>query len=525
MKRWVLITAVSSEVQIERESLFDQMRKLRLACAQHSGTIVDEIEIPGMSRSFIDWHELKAAAASEGITGFQRIEDHWKARDFDVMAAIDTTRLWRTDALTVYGMARIYEAGGVLFTSRDGFIEAANRSMFSLMAGFQTQKEIETLKARWLTGMKGRLKKGLPPTGDLPFSHRAVLDGKGRMLGVELDPTQRRTLEKLAEIFLDGVPYPKMGMMLQREWGLVHPLSGHPFTDNYFQRLFWTPGFWGHITLNRRSPHVTHEEHYMDWVFGPGAPVPPGVEVEYDAYPAAYQEPLRSDIIAQVRKRRIVNIGRANHTVPYRYTGLLMCAVCQGSFSHELRRYKMGNTHTYRCMTCRRGGQQKVLTIHQDVVDDEFKQIISDVLAGQDIKTTDTTAQQIANTQKQIARTEARIDMLIEEKLDAAAAVKPRYDERLRLAGDELAALQSELSALTVAQFDRRQQVATRKSAAEQIHALADSFWTQPDHKINRLFHLLMGDYRVVIKEGQPCGIELVSFRKFPLKYIRDRRG
>ncbi len=525
MKRWVLITAVSSEVQIEGESLFDQMRKLRLACAQHSGTIVDEIEIPGMSRSFIDWHELKAAAASEGITGFQRIEDHWKARDFDVMAAIDTTRLWRTDALTVYGMARIYEAGGVLFTSRDGFIEAANRSMFSLMAGFQTQKEIETLKARWLTGMRGRLKRSLPPTGLLPFSHRLIYDNKGNGIEVELDPSQLRTLDKIAELFLDGVPYPKMGAMLAEKWGLFHP-SGRQFAENYFQRLFWTPGFWGHITLNRRSPSVKHQQHYEDWVFGPGGTIPAGVEVQYNAYPSAYDEPLRSDIIAQVRKRRIANVGRANHTVPFRYTGLLMCGVCRGPFGHELRRYVAGPVHTYRCSTCRYGdGGQTLLSIHQDEIDSAFKRIVSDVLAGQDMQVKDHTGQQIEDVKKHIVRVETRIDRLIDEKLDAHASVKARYDERLRVAGEELSGLQSELAKLGSMQFERRQQAATRQSAAEQIRVLADGFWSMPDHKINRLLHLFMGDYRLVVKDGQAIDVDVVSYRKFPVKYIHERGG
>ncbi len=275
--------------------------------------------------------------------------------------------------------------------------------------------------------MRGRLKRSLPPTGLLPFSHRLIYDNKGNGIEVELDPSQLRTLDKIAELFLDGVPYPKMGAMLAEKWGLFHP-SGRQFAENYFQRLFWTPGFWGHITLNRRSPSVKHQQHYEDWVFGPGGTIPAGVEVQYNAYPSAYDEPLRSDIIAQVRKRRIANVGRANHTVPFRYTGLLMCGVCRGPFGHELRRYVAGPVHTYRCSTCRYGdGGQTLLSIHQDEIDEPFKNVslVTCRRAGHARSQRPYPAQQIGDVKKHLSfSVETRIDRLIDEKPDARDPVK-----------------------------------------------------------------------------------------------------
>lgn len=515
MKRWVLIAAVSSPIQVEGESLTDQIRRLRAACAKLGGTIVDEIVIEGFRRSFIDWHEMKDEAAADGEYGFHKIEGHWKARDFDVMAAIDATRLWRTDALTVYGMARIYQAGGKLFTIRDGMIEDANRSMFSMMAGFQTQKEIESLGARWKTGMRGRIKRGLPAIL-LPFCYKYERNDKGEAVRVVLDQNWRYALDKIAELILSDVSYMALGAELYNRFGIVGP-SGEPFSPSKFGNAFWSPMFWGHAAMG--YTHLPANKRRGNWVFGPSEDLPEGVEIAYNKYEPPYPEPILSELISEIKRRHYDVIGRRPKDNIHRFTGLLQCGICGSPLSKDLRVDKYRNRVTsYRCRyeLCIKAGQhrygtpnERVKSVAIEEIQSVMERIVAMALDGEPITQDGAATDPISTLEKEAERLEKRIDRIIEDKLNAAPALGARYDVKLNELSGQLQHVQQEIVSARARTVDAERRKLSQQAAATQIASLGDGFWQLPEPQINRLLHLLFGEYRLIMEAGHITGIGL----------------
>jgi DNA invertase Pin-like site-specific DNA recombinase len=139
--------AVSTHAQHEPEkvSLPEQEEQSRLHAQKNGWQVVDLMKVPGHSRRYIDFHELAADAAEEGIDAFYRLKAHWEAKDFDVLIIRDGDRFARTQALHAYITEQIIKCGATIFSLADGLIDERNYRMWIAMSGFKAAGEIDRL--------------------------------------------------------------------------------------------------------------------------------------------------------------------------------------------------------------------------------------------------------------------------------------------------------------------------------------------------------------------------------------------
>lgn len=176
MVRALIWCAVSSRAQNEPDkiSLPQQEADARALCASSDWQIVDVLRVPGHSRRYIDFHELAADAAKEGIDAFYRLLAHWEARDFDILIVRDGERFARTQALHAYVVERTITIGAGIYSLVDGWVDERNHRMWIAMAGYKAAGDIDRLVKARNDAITVRAQRGLPVSSRIPISHRLI---------------------------------------------------------------------------------------------------------------------------------------------------------------------------------------------------------------------------------------------------------------------------------------------------------------------------------------------------------------
>lgn len=173
--RCVTWSAVSSLPQTKEISLSDQREQARSVVARLGGVIVEELEVPGESRSIVLFEDACAR-----IPAYARLRDLLAQRAFDVLIFLDRSRLGRTAALVMTVTALCAEAGAVCYemdappTSLDA-PHSPDGDLLNAIKAVGAESEVQKLRERHRMGMAGRIKKGLLP-GQLPFGYRKSFD-------------------------------------------------------------------------------------------------------------------------------------------------------------------------------------------------------------------------------------------------------------------------------------------------------------------------------------------------------------
>ena len=201
--RWVIWSAVSSLPQAKEISLSDQRAQARQHVARHGGIVVEELEVPGKSRSIVLFED-----ACERIPAYARLRDLLHTRAFDVLIFLDRSRLGRTAAL-VMTVTALCEAAGVTCYEMDAppaSLSARPTYADDLVGAIRAvgaQQEVRKLRDRHRMGMVGRVKKGLMP-GRIPYGYRKTFDpGSGRPR-VETDPERAEVVRRIIAMYLSG---------------------------------------------------------------------------------------------------------------------------------------------------------------------------------------------------------------------------------------------------------------------------------------------------------------------------------
>lgn len=207
--RCLIWCAVSSRAQNKPDkiSLPQQEAKSRALAEENGWRIVDVLSVPGHSRRYIDFHELAEDAAQKDIDAFYRLDQHWNARDFDVLIVLDGNRFARTQALHAYITEKTIEMDARIFSLIDGWVDKQNYRMWIAMNGYKSAGEIDRFVRERDAAMDARAAKGLPVSSRVIFSHKVIRDpNSGKAIRLEVDESKRRLWDDLAILILEGLP-------------------------------------------------------------------------------------------------------------------------------------------------------------------------------------------------------------------------------------------------------------------------------------------------------------------------------
>lgn len=161
-KQFVIWAAVSSQPQVEKVSLSDQIALGHQHADRWAGDVVAELIVPGESRDIV----LLEDACRE-IEAYAQLRELIAQRQFDVLCYLNRARLGRDAALSMAIASLCARAGIVLYDmeSPPASLDAPRRQshadlLIGAIKSVGAQQEINELTRRHESGMTGRILRG-----------------------------------------------------------------------------------------------------------------------------------------------------------------------------------------------------------------------------------------------------------------------------------------------------------------------------------------------------------------------------
>lgn len=225
-KRFVSWAAVSSQPQVDKVSLSDQLKTNREHIAKHNGILVEELVVPGKSRKIVLFEEACAQ-----IPAYPRLKELIDARAFDVLIYYKPSRLGREETL-VLTIARLCELAGIVLyetdsppDSLDNPRRSIDKQLISAWKAIGARKEVDDLVENSLMGKQFRAEKGYF-ANNINYGYGRSFDPKGKI--------QYHVVEEEARQFqphLSGARWHWRAIDRKRAalfpQSLLHPLQWH----------------------------------------------------------------------------------------------------------------------------------------------------------------------------------------------------------------------------------------------------------------------------------------------------------
>lgn len=234
--RIVTWRAVSTEDQAERESLDYQDRLNKEHVAKWNGVIVEELEVPGRSRSIVLWED-----ACKTIPAYARLDELIRRKAFDILMCLDVTRLGRDRALIITTAAlceragiRIYETSNPPL-SIDGPHSTADSRLLLMLKGHISEEEVRKFSERSMFGRRARIKKG-KHGGHPPYGYVRKFDDQG-IAYFAIDEERAEVVRLFYDLYLNH------GRSLQsicdefNARGIMSPRSNNPWVPGNIRRF------------------------------------------------------------------------------------------------------------------------------------------------------------------------------------------------------------------------------------------------------------------------------------------------
>ena len=519
--------AVSTHAQHEPEkvSLPEQEEQSRLHAQKNGWQVVDLMKVPGHSRRYIDFHELAADAAEEGIDAFYRLKAHWEAKDFDVLIIRDGDRFARTQALHAYITEQVIKSGATIFSLQDGLIDERNYRMWIAMSGFKAAGEIDRLVKARDTAMTDLARRGLPITSRIPISHRVIRDEKtGKVTRFEVNESRRRLWDDLARLILEGVAWERIERELYRRGGHVND-EGVVFHPNYMHRLVMRPLFWGHMARFHCNKESKNGFKIGRWVYDESEPVPEGTLMFRNTHDPVWTGEL-ADRVRQELDRRSEHIrGRAKPDVTHTLSGLVICGECgsfMSVFADPNSRYRglfcpaSKGKATIRHSCSNRGvtNQRPILERLNRYLEQMLRENTTDIFTDQ-VSDVPKLQQRVARLDADIAKVEDQVRTAIRKQLTAREEVQHIFDEEIEKLSDQLKVMREARGSLHGEALATQHKTAVQQATLEELASLTlERFWQQESRIINQTLHRLMGKRRLVLLGGEIQGAVEVKRRQ-----------
>ena len=502
--RAVLWLAVSTAQQAseDKTSLIEQERAALDLCQRESWQVIDVLRVPGHSRHYIDIHEASADMLKAGIDAFDKLMQHWRARDFDVLVVRDGNRFARTQSLHTYVVEATIRAGARIYSLQDGWVDAQNFRMYAAMNGYMAAAHVDQMVRQREAALERNASKGRPGLGKPPFGYQVLRSDKVIPVCLIPDPGVRCILDEAADLLLQGIGWHRIANTLS-EAGHRTP-TGARWQPSTVRRLFYNPSLWGHTA--RRYLHYAHGRERR-WAYDEREPVPGDVSMYRSTHEPMWSGERAEAIRAELRRREVVR-GRENRHYPF--GRFIVCAEC-GRY-YVSRPTASRGYFAYGCVTRRRDNEacsnRQFLRVEyvQQVVDDLLRQAID----AADVSTllapsgdTADYASAIASAEFEIEALQRKLLNLVLQSAESGAELQPAYAEAMSAVQAQIEAVTRQIQRLTAQAASA--DTTTQQSALDALNL--DAFWQQDGHIINVTLHRIFGQRRLLALNGEIIGL------------------
>lgn len=519
--RAVIWCSVSTKAQAEddKDSLPTQEAAGRELCRKNNWTIIEVLRVPGHSRRYIDIHKCAKDMRNKGIDAFDRLLELWDKSAFDILVVRDGNRFARTQSLHAYVIeSTILGIGARIYSFADGWVDENNYRMFISMSGYKSASEVDALVKFRHNYMDKAGKQGLPTSSHLVMSHTPVY-GKGLKLEkIIVDESKRRLWDNLYALIIEGVSWDKIEDELYKRYGHINPNTGKQYGAGTLYKVIYNPYFWGNSGRHYNDPSA-HRPKVGSWIYDENAPCPEGVELYYNTHQAVWVGEQADRIKAELRRRQDLIKGRNRPYRSEKFSGLLLCNTCKSSFvSRRDSRERLDGSHykAWGCQTPYTVGPKRCecdqrKTISDKKVIDAVNKILVFAVMKRSLAVlasdhTPDNLHRIDEIRQAITGVESGIEELINAQIGADEAIRHLYQNRIDTATFELKGLHRNLKELLKTTESPQVEAQRQKVFDNLVDAGVDALWNKPSVEINQTLHILFGDIRLVVHNGEVTG-------------------
>lgn len=307
-----LWAAVSSLPQAKLVSLEDQLRLGREHAARHGCSVVAEFVVPGESRDIVLFEE-----AARRMDAYRQLGEAIEKKTIDILIYLDRSRLGRQSALSMAVVGLCAKAGILTYDMESPpatleHLRANQGSIDGMLLGaiksVTAQGEIEKIKYRHASGMRGRAERGYFP-GATIFGYTIryeTIGGKPSPI-YEVDQEAAALVQEIFRLYLSGSGAQSIADLMT-ERGALSP-SG---------RSIWTP-IMVHALIDKVWRYAGFTEYNRRSATGRAYVKAPG------NWTPLIDESTANAVIAE-RKARAAN--RQLVGTPWLLSGVCYCSTC-----------------------------------------------------------------------------------------------------------------------------------------------------------------------------------------------------
>lgn len=511
MTKALIWAAVSTRRQTDEDkfSLPKQEQDGRDLAEREGWDIADVLLVPGHTRSaYTEFHKLAAAANKKGMDAFLKLEQHWEARDFDVVILRDGDRFARAQGVMGTIVESIIYSGARIYCFSDGWVDRSNFRMWIAMVGYRAASDVDKLRGFIDEGANKRASRGLP-VGSAPlWSHKVIRAENGKALYQIPDPTKKLFFQDAATLILEGVSWYNLEDELFKRFGHGTP-EGKPYPPRKVYSILYNPSAWGHEARFFRD-FRRKSQHKGSWAFDLSVPPPEGVVMFPNVHQSIYEGDQAILIQQELRRREVIMRGSARSDRAYRFTGLIICGECGFNVVAQHQKTMKGKPLRYYCYTKYRKFAPTTCTQSAGALERNVYALVraklDEAIATRDLSVLLGTkpapvADIHAALKEQIASLEGQAKRLIQKQASAPDALSSMYDDQIEQVGTQLTTLRQRYA--SEQRNDNPQVRASQQRAFKTIAEMGDAFWSQPDNVVNQMLHAVMGKRRWLMLGGE----------------------
>lgn len=520
--RIVIWNGVSRAKQLKTKGGVDKVSMKEQAATGHAfvermnGILVAEFNWDGESRWESDIEKALGDFSRQGRLEYHHLRDLWRGKGFDILHCYHHSRLGRSFTLQAWVVENVVRSGSLIYEHLGGWIDENNYPGKIAINGFSNVSEIRRFTSMTAAARKERPKRGLH-TVRLPFTHLAEYDPiTGEQVRVVINPERRQFMLDLAAVVLDRVGWMNVPVELQRRYGHVNPTSGRVYQPVDLWRLIHHPLVWGHLMESNLYPKGINRARPELWRVDPSEPPPPGEVIHYNKIEAIYDGELRHRLLSELRRRMTLR-GGARATSARMFSGLCVCGECLRNMRTTS---KNENGKRYSYIGCVSGSRHRTHGIgvpcsNNRHVRHPYLQGEIDALLRRCLRSADAVhevfdggdtrdaARRLERLAADIAETERKIRVLIEQRADAPDNLATYYSDAVKDASARLSTLQAEQSRLQAVTVEADTLKERRLEALGDIGSVINDFWNLPEGEINQRLHAFFINYRLYLLDGE----------------------